>query len=88
MVDDQLAVTLEKRIRTIGRSRSFLNWERGRELAKEIDHLRTTIAGTLAERDARLAAERMWDLVGIGNDVLARSVAALEAPSRPSKRRL
>lgn len=80
---DKLAVTLEKRIRTIGRSRSFLDWEKGRELAKEIDHLRTTIGGTLAEWDTRLAAERMWDLVGISNAVLARirgsAQAAVEA---------
>jgi len=46
---DKRAVTLEKRILTIGRSRSFLEWEKGRELAKEIDHLRTTIAGPLAD---------------------------------------
>jgi uncharacterized protein DUF6880 len=61
-----------KRIHTIGRSRSSLDWEKARELAKEIDHLRTTIAGPLAERDARLAAERMWDLVGIADAVLTR----------------
>ena len=80
---DKLAVTLEKRIHTIGRSRSFLDWEKGRELAKEIDHLRTTIAGPLAERNALLAAERMWDLVGIADAVLARihgsAQAAVEA---------
>jgi hypothetical protein len=79
----KLAVTLEKRIHTIGRSRSFLDWEKARELAKEIDHLRTTIAGPLAERDARLAAERMWDLVGIAETVLTRihgsAQAAVEA---------
>ena len=79
----KLAVTLEKRIHTIGRSRSFLDWEKARELAKEIDHLRTTIAGPLAERDARLAAERMWDLVGIADAVLTRihgsAQAAVEA---------
>lgn len=69
---DKLAVTLEKRIHTIGRSRSSLDWEKGRALAKEIDHLRTTIAGSLAERNARLAAERMWDLVGIADAVLTR----------------
>ncbi len=47
---DKFAVTLGKRIHTIGRSRSFLDWEKGRELAKEIDHLRTTVAGPLAAR--------------------------------------
>ena len=69
---DKLAVTLEKRIHTIGRSRSSLDWEKGRALAKEIGHLRTTIAGPLAEQNARLAAERMWDLVGIADAVLTR----------------
>jgi hypothetical protein len=69
---DKLAATLEKRIHTIRRSRSSLDWEKGRELAMEIGHLRATIAGPLAERDARLAAERMWDLVGIADAMLAR----------------
>ena len=69
---DKLGVTLEKRIHTIGRSRSSLDWEKGRALAKEIDHLRTTIAGPLAEQNARLAAERMWELVGIAHGVLTR----------------
>jgi hypothetical protein len=69
---EKLAVSLEKRIRMIGRSQSSLDWEKGKELAKEIEHLRTTIAVTLAGQDARVAAERMWDLVGIADNVLAR----------------
>jgi flagellin-specific chaperone FliS len=76
---DKLAVALEKRIHTIGRSRSSLDWEKGRELAKEIDHLRSTVAGPLAERNARLAAERMWDLVGIADAVLTRIHGSAQA---------
>jgi flagellin-specific chaperone FliS len=76
---DKLAVTLGKRIHTIGRSRSFLDWEKGRELAKEIDHLRTTIAGPLAERDARLAAEHMWEVVGLADPVLTRIHGSTQA---------
>jgi hypothetical protein len=76
---DKLAVTLGKRIHTIGRSRSFLDWEKGRELAKEIDHLRTTVAGPLAERDARLAAEHMWDVVGLADPVLRRIHGSAQA---------
>jgi hypothetical protein len=76
---DKLAATVEKRIHTIRRSRSSLDWEKGRELAMEIDHLRATIAGPLAERDARLAAERMWDLVGIADALLARIRGSAQA---------
>jgi hypothetical protein len=76
---DKLAVTLRKRIHTIGRSRSFLDWEKGRELAKEIDHLRTTVAGPLAERDARLAAEHMWDVVGLADPVPTRIHGSAQA---------
>ena len=76
---DKLGVTLEKRIHTIGRSRSFLDWEKGRELAKEIDHLRTTVAGPLAERDARLAAEHMWDVVGLADPALTRIYGSAQA---------
>src|SRR5918994_21352 len=76
---DKLAVAVGKRIHTIGRSRSFLDWEKGRELAKEIDHLRTTIAGPLAKRDARLAAEHMWDVVGLADPVLTRIHGSAQA---------
>ena len=57
-----LAIELEKRIRTIGRSRSFVDWDKRKGLVQELDHLRATIVETLAPRDTQKAADRMWQL--------------------------
>jgi hypothetical protein len=63
---------LAKRIRTIGKSRSFVDWEKRKGLVQELDHLRTTIGGTLAARDPKAAAERMWEFIGIADSVMER----------------
>jgi uncharacterized protein DUF6880 len=63
---------LAKRIRTIGRSRSFVDWEKRKGLVQELDHIRSTIGGTLAAQDPKAAAERMWEFIGIADSVLAR----------------
>jgi hypothetical protein len=69
----KLARELDKRIRTIGKSRSFVDWEKRKGLVQELDHLRATIAGTLAAQDPKAAAERMWDFLGIADSVLNRT---------------
>ena len=39
----KLAAEIDKRIKTIGRSRSLVDWERRKALVQELDHLRVTI---------------------------------------------
>ena len=68
----KLSKEIEKRIRTIGRSRSFIDWDRRKALVQELDHLRTMIAGTLAERDRQAAEALMWAFIGIADNVLER----------------
>ncbi len=68
-----LIAELEKRIRTIGRSRSFVDWEKRKGLVQELYHLRATIVDTLAPQEARAAADLMWQFLGIADDVLART---------------
>ena len=70
---DKLASEIEKRIRTIGRSKSHITWERTKNIVQELDHLRETIAGQLASQNPTAAVERMWDFIGIGDDVLERT---------------
>ena len=70
---DKLVAELAKRIRTIGRSKSFIAWERTKDIVQELDHLRETIAGQLASQDRMAAVERMWDFIGIADDVLERT---------------
>ena len=69
----KLVAEIEKRIRTIGRSKSQIAWERTKDVVQELDHLRETIAGQLASQDRAAAVERMWEFIGIGGDVLERT---------------
>ena len=69
----KLVAEIEKRIRTIGRSKSVISWERTKDIVQELDHLRETIVGQLASRDRMAAVERMWEFIGIADDVLDRT---------------
>ena len=67
-----LASEIDKRLLTIARSRSFVDWDKRKALSQELDHLRTTIATRLAEVDAPRAIELLWDFIGMGDGVLRR----------------
>lgn len=67
-----LSAEIDKRIAAIGRSRSFVDWDRRQALAGELDGLRTTIVETLGAIDARAAAERMLNFVELAEGVLER----------------
>jgi hypothetical protein len=67
-----LRAALRKRIRTIGRSRSFVDWEKRKGVVQELEHLRATIANTLGPQDPQAAAELMWEFLGIADAVLGR----------------
>jgi len=68
----KLAAEIDKRIKTIGRSRSFIDWEKRKPLVQELDHLRVTIATRLARQDGARAIELLWDLIGIADAVMQR----------------
>ena len=52
----RLAAEVEKRLRTIQRSRGFIEWNKVRPLVRELERLRETIAGLLAAADSHAAA--------------------------------
>jgi hypothetical protein len=68
----KLAAELGKRIQTIGRSRSFVDWDKRKPLVQELGHIRTTIGTTLAAQNPAAAVERLWDFVGIADRVIER----------------
>ncbi len=68
----KLAAEIDKRIKTIGRSRSFVDWEKRKSLVHELDHLRMTIATRLARQDAARAIELLWDFIFIADAVMQR----------------
>lgn len=69
----RLATEVEKRLRTIGRARGFIEWDKVRPLARELDRLRETIAGPLAATDPRAAVAQMRLLLGLADNVFKRS---------------
>ncbi len=71
--DGRLAAEVEKRLRTIARSKGFIAWDKVRPLARELDGLRETIAGPLAASDPRAAVAQMRLLLGLGAGVFERS---------------
>ena len=68
----KLAAEIDKRIKTIGRSRSFVDWEKRKPLVQELDHLRMTLATRLGRQDAARAIELLWDFIGIADAVMER----------------
>jgi hypothetical protein len=70
---DKLVAELEKRIRTIGGRNSSSAGRGPRTSSKNWINLRETIAGQLASQDRMAVVERMWDFIGIADDVLERT---------------
>ena len=68
----KLLAEIDKRIHTIARSKTFIDWDRRKPLVQEFENLRTTITGTLAPLDARAAAERMVDFVNLSDTLYER----------------
>lgn len=54
-----LADEIEKRLKTIGQSRSFIDWNRTGPLARELDQLQQSIAGSLGRMAPGLADRAM-----------------------------
>ena len=69
----RLAAEVEKRLRTIQRSKGSIDWDKVRPLARELDGLRATIAGPLAASDPRAAVAQMRLLVEMAASVFERS---------------
>ena len=69
----RLASEVEKRLRTIQRSKGFVAWDKVRPLARELQALCDTIAGPLAAADLHAAVCQMRLLLSLGEGVFERS---------------
>lgn len=69
----RLAAEVEKRLRTLQRARSFVEWDKVRPLAHELDGLRQTIAGALAESDPHAGVAQMRLLLSLHEGIFERS---------------
>jgi hypothetical protein len=68
-----LAHEIDKRLKTIRRSTSFLDWDKVRPLARELDQLRGSIMGPLAEQSTRLAIQQMLVFLTLAETIYERS---------------
>jgi hypothetical protein len=63
---------IDKRLKTIARSRAFLEWDKSKPLSQELEHLRKTIATRLGETDRGRAVELLWDFIAMADAVIRR----------------
>jgi hypothetical protein len=60
-----IAKEARKRLTTIGRSRSFVDWQAVRSLAGDLDLQRSTVMETLAKTDATEALDLLWRFMAL-----------------------
>ncbi len=68
-----LAHEIDKRLKTIRRSRGFVEWDKVGPLARELDQLRETILGPLAQTSLSQAVDCMKLLLSLAEPVFERS---------------
>ena len=71
---DRLAVEIARRMDRIGRSRSNIDADQGKVLARELGDLRRSIVDQLLPARPGEAVERLWQLLGMAPAVLGRVV--------------
>ena len=68
-----LAHEIDKRLKTIRRSTSFVDWDKVRPLARDLDQLRENIVGVLAEQSIKLAIDQMQLFLSLAESVYERA---------------
>jgi hypothetical protein len=68
----KLAAEISKRIQTIGRSRSMIDWEKRKTLVQELTYLRVTAATMLAAQNPTVAIGLLWDFIALADGVMNR----------------
>ena len=67
-----LAREVRKRLTTIARSRSFVDWQGVRSLANDLDTQRRAIVETVAKADPKEALDLLWRFMGLARPVFER----------------
>jgi hypothetical protein len=68
-----VAKEVRKRLATIARSRSFVDWQGVRALANDLDLQRSAVVETVAKTDATEALDLLWRLMALAPTVFDRS---------------
>ena len=68
----ELAAEVRKRIATIGRSRTFVDWQKRKALIDDLESQRRTIVDKVAKRAPAEGLELMWRFVDLAESVYER----------------
>ncbi|MBU4527623.1 MAG: hypothetical protein KUA43_11440 [Hoeflea sp.] len=69
----EVALVVRKRLASIARARTFINWRKVKALRKDLETQRTTIVDALAPEDPSAAFELIWQFLALGDSIFARS---------------
>ena len=69
----ELAAEVRKRIATIGRSRTFVDWQKRKALIDDLESQRRTIIDKVAKRAPAEGLELMWRFVDLAESIYERS---------------
>ena len=69
---EDVAREVRKRLATIERSRSFVDWQQRKALVKDLETQRQAIVEQVANQDAATALDLMWRFLGLAHSVFAR----------------
>ncbi|MEM5473829.1 DUF6880 family protein [Hoeflea sp. AS60] len=69
----EVAREVRKRLVSIARARTFINWRKVKALKKDLETQRMTIVDTLAPQDPAEAFELVWQFLALGDSIFARS---------------
>ena len=69
---DQVAKEIRKRLTTIARSRSFVDWQNRRDLVDDLEAQRRAIVQQVAKVDPAESLDLMWRFMALANSVFAR----------------
>jgi uncharacterized protein DUF6880 len=68
----EVAKEVRKRLTTIARSRSFVDWQNRRTLVEDLETQRCAIVGQVAKADSAEALELIWRFMALANSVFGR----------------
>ncbi len=69
----ELAREIRKRLASIARSQSFIDWRGVRAMARDLDTQRQAIVGKVAKEDPREALELLWRFMALARSIFERS---------------
>jgi hypothetical protein len=69
---EEVSNEVRKRLTTIARSRSFIDWQNRKSLIEDLEAQRRAIVNQVAKADPSEALELMWRFVAIANSVFER----------------